>query len=1118
MRQDEMVVQGLWPAQQYRMRRLQAFNWGTFSGLHDIPIAEEGFLFVGRSGSGKSTVLDALSALLVPPQWLVFNAAAREGEKGRHDRHWVSYIRGAWADQTDDNSGEIAPQYLRTGTTWSALAVEYANLAGQAVSLVQIHWLRGSASRAADVRHHFMVSERPFDIATELKEFDLDLRNLKHKLSDVRHFETFSSYGEHFRRLLGIESEMALKLLHKTQSAKNLGDLNSFLRDYMLDRPPTFEVAERMVEEFAELDAAHQAVVTARRQVNTLRPARDDHRKFQSNSEQLVLLEELRAGVDAYRDRCKAKLLDEEIEHLRTQDQGLEGKERQQQETLENHKTQFALLEAEHREQGGARIQELERDKKSAEQQRDDRMAKRRQAETACKTLGRSLPGTPQGFAELAAEARGILEGRREANRRADEQRDALNVRLREAEKSFSETRREVEAMQRQPSNIPAHMLDLRRQLTTALGLPESDLPFAGELIEVRKEAAEWRGAAERVLRGFALSLLIEERHYAAVSNYVNETRLNQRLVYHRVAADTTASTTQPVQSWSLANKLLLKDNAYRPWLDAELRRRFDYACVDNMRDFRQTERAVTREGQVRHGKSRHEKDDRRPIDDPHGWVLGFDNREKRRLYEERAQQLAEEIGQIRRELEQLGADREKREERLMACQSLANLQWQEIDVASVLDRIHALDKMLAELRAGNRLLKELGERIEQQKDKVKEVEEALRKTQVERGTTSKAIADYRQERVELESQQALAVLTEHQAQGLKARFEAIDKPLTLKNLESQRTAVERGIGKEIEDLQTEQGNLKQAIEKCFSRFLGEWREHAGDLDETLASAPDFMALLERLEHDGLPKHERRFFDMLKEQSTENLAALNTHLAEARKEIRERMDLVNESLSQAEFGHGTHLEIRVSDRYLPEVRAFRDQVKQVLDNAWLTDVEGAEARFGILRELVNKLGSAESEHQRWRELVLDVRQHVEFMGREYDKAGLEIEIYRTGAGKSGGQREKLATTCLAAALRYQLGGSDSGLPLYAPVVLDEAFGKADNEFTELAMKIFTNFGFQMIVATPLKSVMTLEPFIGGACFVDISDRKRSATLQIEYDRQRRRLNLPEIMRGEVVSN
>ena len=75
-------------------------------------------------------------------------------------------------------------------------------------------------------------------------------------------------------------------------------------------------------------------------------------------------------------------------------------------------------------------------------------------------------------------------------------------------------------------------------------------------------------------------------------------------------------------------------------------------------------------------------------------------------------------------------------------------------------------------------------------------------------------------------------------------------------------------------------------------------------------------------------------------------------------------------------------------------------------------------------------------------------------------------------------------------------------------MLDEAFDKADNEFTALAMNIFTNFGFQMIVATPLKSVMTLEPFIGGACFVDIRERKTSSVLLIEYDDERQRLKLP----------
>jgi uncharacterized protein YPO0396 len=75
------------------------------------------------------------------------------------------------------------------------------------------------------------------------------------------------------------------------------------------------------------------------------------------------------------------------------------------------------------------------------------------------------------------------------------------------------------------------------------------------------------------------------------------------------------------------------------------------------------------------------------------------------------------------------------------------------------------------------------------------------------------------------------------------------------------------------------------------------------------------------------------------------------------------------------------------------------------------------------------------------------------------------------------------------------------------VVLDEAFDKADAEFTAMAMNIFKTFGFQMIVATPMKSVMTLEPFIGGACYIHIKDRKKSSAIPIDYDGGTHRLKL-----------
>ena len=52
---------------QFRLSSIQVYNWGTFSGVHTVPVAREGYLVTGASGSGKSTLIDAVSAVLVPP-------------------------------------------------------------------------------------------------------------------------------------------------------------------------------------------------------------------------------------------------------------------------------------------------------------------------------------------------------------------------------------------------------------------------------------------------------------------------------------------------------------------------------------------------------------------------------------------------------------------------------------------------------------------------------------------------------------------------------------------------------------------------------------------------------------------------------------------------------------------------------------------------------------------------------------------------------------------------------------------------------------------------------------------------------------------------------------------
>jgi len=51
---------------QWRLARVELLNWGTFDGHHRIDVARKGHLFTGASGSGKSSLLDAIGTVLTP--------------------------------------------------------------------------------------------------------------------------------------------------------------------------------------------------------------------------------------------------------------------------------------------------------------------------------------------------------------------------------------------------------------------------------------------------------------------------------------------------------------------------------------------------------------------------------------------------------------------------------------------------------------------------------------------------------------------------------------------------------------------------------------------------------------------------------------------------------------------------------------------------------------------------------------------------------------------------------------------------------------------------------------------------------------------------------------------
>jgi len=69
----------------FRLHRLEVYNWGTFDKrVWALSPNGDNALLTGDIGSGKSTLVDAVTTLLVPAQRIAYNKAARGGGTGAH--------------------------------------------------------------------------------------------------------------------------------------------------------------------------------------------------------------------------------------------------------------------------------------------------------------------------------------------------------------------------------------------------------------------------------------------------------------------------------------------------------------------------------------------------------------------------------------------------------------------------------------------------------------------------------------------------------------------------------------------------------------------------------------------------------------------------------------------------------------------------------------------------------------------------------------------------------------------------------------------------------------------------------------------------------------------------
>ncbi len=566
----------------------------------------------------------------------------------------------------------------------------------------------------------------------------------------------------------------------------------------------------------------------------------------------------------------------------------------------------------------------------------------------------------------------------------------------------------------------------------------------------------------------------------------------------------------------SLARKIEVKpDSEYYEWLQAELARRFDYACCDDLTQFRRERQAVTRAGQVKGAGEKHEKDDRFAVDDRSRYVLGWTNDSKIAALEAEARSLETRVADagatIARVTERRDAltARAGRLDQLLVFQDFRDLDWR-----ATTARIAELEEERRAIEGGSDRLRTLQDLLARVVEDLKELSEKEKAGIEERGGTRTRLEACRSETKRCEES-----LAEVDAESRADLFPALEA-MQAAALEGRAVTIESADAREREFREHLQAlldaeakkldRLSQKIVGAMKAYLLKYPMAGADVDASLDAAGEYRRMLQALVADDLPRFEQRFKELLNENTIREIAGFHAQLQRERQVIKERIDEINRSLRTIDYNPNRYIVLEAAPSPDAEIRDFQGDLRSCIEGT-LTGSEDeaySEGKFVQVKRIIDRFrgreGTAEID-RRWTRKVTDVRNWSVFSASErWREDDREHEHYTDSGGKSGGQKEKLAYTVLAASLAYQFGlkAGERRSRSFRFVVIDEAFARGSDDSASFALELFQRMRLQLLVVTPLQKIHVIEPHVASVAFVHNEDGRLSMVRNLTIEEYR----------------
>jgi len=495
--------------------------------------------------------------------------------------------------------------------------------------------------------------------------------------------------------------------------------------------------------------------------------------------------------------------------------------------------------------------------------------------------------------------------------------------------------------------------------------------------------------------------------------------------------------------------------------------------------------------------------------------VLGWTNAEKVAALETKKRALEARLGELGSLIGKIQADQNALKERLTALSKLDEYaDFRELDWQSLAVEVARLIDEKRRLESASDVLKQLTGRLAEVVAALKITETLLEEHQDKRSKAEQKKTDAEALRI-----QAQTLLDEPAFAGNEAYFGRLDSvrdealgehQLSVESCDNREHEMRDWLQKQIDNESRKLGNLGERIVKAMTSYKEEFKLETSEVDASLYAAFEYRNMLGALQADDLPRFEARFKELLNENTIREVANFQSQLARERETIKERIARINESLNGIDYNPGRYIVLEAQPAPDADTRDFQTELRACTEGA-LTgsdDTQYSEAKFLQVKHIIERFRGREGQSEqdrRWAAKVTDVRNWFVFAASErWREDDSEHEHYSDSGGKSGGQKEKLAYTILAASLAYQFGLEWGAVRsrTFRFVVIDEAFGRGSDESAQYGLRLFAQLNLQLLIVTPLQKIHIIEPFVASVGFVQNEEGRASKLRNLSIEEYR----------------